>query len=601
MYKMKSQNQTSIFYLLRGYMGKKGILMPFSITLSVLGNLVGILPFVCVWLIIRLLFTEGTAASGNEIVRYAWWAFGFSILFILFYFTALMLSHLAAFRLERNLRYSAMEKAVRMPLGFFTKNSSGKMRKVIDDNAGIVHTFVAHQLPDLAGGLAVFVATLVLMFVFDWRLGIACLVPLVIAFAQFYMMMGKNYAATMGQYMTSLEAMNTEAVEYVRGVPVVKVFQQTVYSFKRFYDSIMDYNKWVKEYAASMRRSMSIYTVAINGFAFLLVPVAIILVGVGGNWQEVTLNLIFYVLVTPFFGQCIMKLMYVLDGYRQAGEAVKRIEALTDEKQQLVTLQPPTPMPSRYDIRFNDVSFRYEGAVKDALSHIDLTIPQGKTVALVGASGSGKTTLARLAARFWDTGNGVVSIGGVNVKRIYPSALMKHISFVFQNTELFKTTVRENILYGNPGAAQADVDRAIDLAQCREIIDKLPHGLDTKIGTEGIYLSGGEQQRIALARAFLKDAPIILLDEATAFADPENEREIQLALARLMQGKTVVMIAHRLTSVTDADNIVVMEEGRIAEQGTHAQLLQKEGLYCRMWKEYQQSVEWDIRKEAKHA
>jgi len=282
-------------------------------------------------------------------------------------------------------------------------------------------------------------------------------------------------------------------------------------------------------------------------------------------------------------------------------EAVKRIEALTDEKQQPVTLQPPTPMPSRYDIRFNNVSFRYDGASKDALSHIDLTIPQGKTVALVGASGSGKTTLARLAARFWDTSSGVISIGGVNVKQIYPSALMKHISFVFQNTELFKTTVRENILYGKPDAAQADVDRAIDLAQCREIIDKLPHGLDTKIGTEGIYLSGGEQQRIALARAFLKDAPIILLDEATAFADPENEREIQQALMRLMQGKTVVMIAHRLTSVTDADNIVVMEEGHIAEQGTHSQLLQKEGLYCRMWKEYQQSVEWDIRKEAKHA
>lgn len=598
---MKSQKQTSTLTLLRSYMGKKGILMPFSITLSVLGNLVGMIPFVCVWLIIRLLLTQGVAPSGNEIVRYAWWAFGFSILFILLYFTALMLSHLAAFRLERNLRYSAMQKAVRMPLGFFTKNSTGKMRKVIDDNAGIIHTFVAHQLPDLAGGITVFATTLVLMFVFDWRLGLACLIPLVVAFAQFYLMMGKNYAATMQQYMTSLEAMNTEAVEYVRGIPVVKVFQQTVYSFKRFYESIMGYNKWVKEYAASMRRSMSVYTVAINGFAFLLVPLAIILIFIGGNWQQVSLNLIFYVLITPFFGQCIMKLMYVIDGYRQAGEAVGRIEALTDEKQQLAVSQQPVPMPATYDIRLSDVSFRYDGASKDAVSHIDLAIPQGKTVALVGASGSGKTTLARLIARFWDAGRGEVSIGGVDVKQIHPSALMRHISFVFQNTELFKTSIRDNILYGNPDAAPADIDRAIGLAQCRGIIDKLPGGLDTKIGTEGIYLSGGEQQRIALARAFLKDAPIVLLDEATAFADPENEHEIQRALRRLMRGKTVVMIAHRLTSVTDADTIVVMDEGRIAEQGTHSQLLQKEGIYRRMWNEYQQSIEWTIGKEAKHA
>ncbi|MEA4917386.1 MAG: ABC transporter ATP-binding protein [Proteiniphilum sp.] len=590
----------STLSLLRSYMGKKGALMPFSITLSVLGNLVGIIPFVCIWLIIRLLFIQGASATENEIARYAWWAFGFSILFILFYFASLMLSHLAAFRLERNLRYSAMQKTVRMPLGFFTGNSSGKMRKVIDDNAGIVHTFVAHQLPDLAGGITVFITTLILLLVFDWRLGIACLIPLMIAFAQFYMMMGKHYVATMGRFMTSLEAMNAEAVEYVRGIPVVKVFQQSVYTFKRFYNSIMDYNKWVKEYSVSMRKPMLIYTLAINGFAFLLVPLAIILIYIGGSWQQVSLNLIFYILITPFFGQCIMKLMYVLDGYRQAREAVGRIESLTDLKQQLVTSQPPMPMPATYDICFNDVSFRYDGASKDAISHINLIIPQGKSVALVGASGSGKTTLARLIARFWDTGDGVVSIGGVNVKQIHPAELMNHISFVFQNAELFKTSIRENILYGRSDAAPADIDRAIDLAQCREIIDKLPAGIDTKIGTEGIYLSGGEQQRIALARAFLKDAPIVLLDEATAFADPENEQEIQQALQQLMHGKTVVMIAHRLTSVTDADMIVVMEEGGIAEQGTHVQLLQKEGLYKCMWNEYQQSVQWDI-KTTKHA
>lgn len=598
---MKSRTQASILRLLKEYMGGKGYLIPISIVLSVIGNLVGIMPFVFVWLIIRLLLGDGASASENEIIRYAWLAFGFTILFILFYFTSLMLSHLSAFRLERNLRYSAMRKAVRMPLGFFTKNSTGKMRKVIDDNAGIVHTFVAHQLPDLAGGITVFAATLVLMFVFDWRLGIACLLPLLIVFSLFNSMMGKHYATTMQHYMTSLEAMNAEAVEYVRGIPVVKVFQQTVFSFKRFYDSIMDYNKWVKEYAASMRKSMSAYALVINGFAFLLVPLAIILIGIGGNWLQVSLNLIFYMLVTPFFGQCVMKLMYVIDGYRQAGEAVGRIENMMDDKQMLSTLHSAEFIPANYGIRFDDVSFRYEGASKDALSHINLEVPAGHTVALVGTSGSGKTTLARLIARFWDTDHGVVSIGGVNVKHIQPEELMKHISFVFQNTELFKTSIRDNILYGNPDANMDDIERAVDLAQCREIIDKLPEGLDTKIGTEGIYLSGGEQQRIALARAFLKDAPIVLLDEATAFADPENEREIQNALRRLMQGKTVVMIAHRLTSVVGADEIIVMQEGCIIEKGSHYKLLEMEGFYFRMWNEYQQSVQWDIRKTVKHA
>lgn len=591
---MNNKKQPSTLTRLRNHIGEKSILLSVSVILSALGNLLGMIPFVCVWLIIKLLLAEGTSVAGDTIARYAWWAFGFSLLFIVCYFLALMMSHLAAFRLERNLRYSAMKKIMRMPLGFFSNNTTGKMRKVIDDNAGIVHTFVAHQMPDLFGGITVFIATLLLVFIFDWRFGIASLIPLVVSFVQFNRMMGQNYSATMQQYMNSLEAMNTEAVEYVRGIPVVKVFQQTVYSFKRFYDSIMGYNTWVKEYAASMQKSMSIYTVAINGFSLILVPLAIILIMIGGDWQQVTLNLLLYVLITPFFGQCIMKLMYVIDGYRQAGEAVNRIEKLTETGQALQTSQP-LAMPSTYDIRLSDVTFRYGKEGREALSHINLEIPQGKTVALVGASGSGKTTLARLIARFWDTTEGTVSIGGIDVKHLHPEELMQHISFVFQNTELFKTSIRENILYGKPDASPQEIERAITLAQCKEIINKLPNGIDTKIGTEGIYLSGGEQQRIALARAFLKDAPIVLLDEATAFADPENEHEIQEALRQLMKGKTVVMIAHRLTSITDADSIIVMHEGHIVEQGNHQELLAKEGLYLRMWNEYLASIEWSIK------
>ena len=567
---------------------------------SALSALGGIAPLVLIWLIVRELFAAGgVPADYTRIITYAWWAAGTAVAGVILYFAALMLSHLMAFRVESNLRREAMRKIVRMPLGFFDIHTSGKIRKVIDDNAGITHTFLAHQMPDLAATVLVPVVALILIFVFDWRLGLASLVPVLVAFGLMMTMMGGKSQQFMKNYMTSLEEMNTEAVEYVRGIPVVKVFQQTIFSFKNFHRSIMNYNKMVIQYTMGWEKPMSAYTVAINSFVFVLAPVAILLIGSTGNYAGVLLNFFLFVLVTPVFSQSIMKSMYLQQALGQASEAIGRLDGLMDYET-LPETNMPQPMKD-FGIRFDEVTFSYPGAQQNAVDKVSFTIPQGKTVALVGASGSGKTTIARLVPRFWEARRGSVEIGGVDVKEIDPQQLMKHISFVFQNTKLFKTTLLENITYGNPEATMEEVNRAVDLAQCRDIIDKQALGLNTKIGVEGTYLSGGEQQRIVLARAILKDAPIVVLDEATAFADPENEHLIHRALGKLTEGKTVLMIAHRLTSIVDADRILVVDNGRIAEQGTHTELLEKKGMYNHMWNEYQQSVRWTIGKEAHHA
>lgn len=553
------------------------------------------LPYILIWLIVRELLEYGEITSSGNVVTYAWWAAGMAVASIVLYFAALMSSHLAAFRVESNLRKEAMRQIVRMPLGFFDINTSGRIRKIIDDNAGVTHSFLAHQLPDLAATFLVPLVAVILIFMFDWILGLACIVPVIIAMLVMGFMMNAEGRQFMKSYMTSLEEMNTEAVEYVRGIPVVKVFQQTIYSFKNFHRCIMNYNKMVFGYTRMWEKPMSLYTVIINGFVFFLAPLAILLIGYSGNYASVLLNFFLFVLITPVFSQSIMKSMYLNQALGQASEAIGRLENLV-AYEHLTVVAHPQPV-KEFSIQFEKVSFSYPGANQKAVDDISFTITQGRTVALVGASGGGKTTIARLVPRFWEATEGKVLIGGINVREIAPEELMKHISFVFQNTKLFKTSLLENIKYGNPNATMEEVERAVDMAQCREIINKLPLGLNTKIGTEGTYLSGGEQQRIVLARAILKNAPIIVLDEATAFADPENEHLIQQALKELTKGKTVLMIAHRLSSITDADNILVIDKGKIAEQGTHAKLLEKQGIYYNMWNEYQQSVRWTIGKE----
>lgn len=583
---------------LQSFMGNRKILLPISMVLSALSALAGMMPYILIWLIVKELFEARGISPTGHVITYAWWAAGSAILCVILYFGALMSSHLAAFRVESNMRREAMRKIVRMPLGFFDNHTSGRIRKIIDDNASITHGFLAHQLPDLAATIIMPVVAILLIFIFDWKLGLACMIPLVASLALMSLMMGGKEREFMKSYMTSLEEMNTEAVEYVRGIPVVKVFQQTIFSFKNFHKSIMNYNKMVYGYTRLWEKPMSAFTVIINSFIFILAPIAILLIGNTGDYAPVLLNFFLFILITPIFSQNIMKSMYLDQALGQASEAIGRLDNLTDFE--MLAEANIRKKMTHFDIRFDNVSFSYPDAAQKAVDNVSFAIPEGKTLALVGASGSGKTTIARLVPRFWEVTEGQVMIGGINVKEIAPKELMKHVSFVFQHTKLFKTTLLENIKYGNPNATMEEVEKAVDMAQCREIIDKQPLGLNTKIGTEGTYLSGGEQQRIVLARAILKNAPIVVLDEATAFADPENEHLIHQALNELTKGKTVLMIAHRLTSITDADNILVIDKGKITEQGTHNELLNQKGIYLNMWNEYQQSVRWTIGKEVVH-
>ena len=573
-------------------MGGRKWLLPCSVGLSAVHGLLALVPFVLLWLVVRTLLTAEGNLAQTPLWDYALAAFVVSVAGVALYFVVLMCSHLAAFRVETNMRRYAMERLMRAPLGFFDTQSTGRMRKIIDEDSAQTHTFLAHILPDVAGSVVAPIGVIVLLLAVDWQLGLASMLPIVGAFAIMGYMTNPKNNDFQRLYLDAQEKMSAEAVEYVRGIPVVKVFQQTVFSFKRFYNSIINYRDLVIQYTLQWRSPMSGYIVAINAFAFVLVPVGILLMAHGSQPSVVVADVVLYVLIAPVISGNIMKMMYLSQNLFMANEAVERLERLTS-----VVPLPESAMPKAaesFDIRLEQVSFRYEGAERDAVSHISLTIPEGKTVALVGASGSGKTTIARLIPRFWDVREGCVRIGGIDVRQIDRGELMRNISFVFQNTRLFKTPILENVRYGSPDATIEQVERAINLSQSREIIDRLPQGLHTVIGSEGTYLSGGEQQRIVLARALLKNAPIVVLDEATAFADPENEHLIRLALSHLTRGKTVLMIAHRLTTVRDADNIVVVDGGKIAEQGTHDELMALQAHYYKMWNEYQKSVAWKL-------
>lgn len=583
------------------YAGNYHALTVLGCVLSGISTILSMLPFVCIWLVVRDLlgaFTAGDISLATESAHYAWMAAGFSAASIFVYFIALNCTHLAAFRTATNMRKKAIHHIVTLPLGYFSQNASGRLRKIIDDNAGLTEGFLAHQLPDLTGAIVMPVAVMILIFLFDWRLGICCLIPMGISVLFLKRMMGGDNAQFMCKYMTALETMNKEAVEYIRGILVVKVFQQTVYSFKNFHAAIEEYEKFASGYALKCRIPLTGFTVTLNSTYVLLIPTAMfILSGVSGRmaYENVVQDFLFYSLFTPVCATMMNRIMFASEQLMAAKSAVSRVDEILQEKP---LKEPEHPMiPADASIVFSDVSFSYPGAKEKALDHISFEVPAGKTVALVGASGSGKSTAASLIPRFYDVQSGSVSIGGVDVRDIEKQELMKRVAFVFQNTCLFKDTLLNNIKAARPDAGSEEVLRAVDDAQCRDIIDRLPNGLDTLVGTGGTYLSGGENQRIALARAILKDAPIIVLDEATAFADAENEHQIQLAFERLTKNKTVLMIAHRLSTIQDADLILVFKDGQIAERGNHEELLASDGIYSSMWQAYQKQIAWKIRKE----
>ncbi len=589
---MSKEKKRFILKRFTPYMGKKKVLLPLSLVLSGISAALNILPFVLVWYITRDILAAPQSIDVSNVGFYASLAFASAAGGIIIYFCALLSSHLAAFRVEVGMQKVGMEKILSMPLGFFDQHSSGKIRKIVNDGAGTTHSFLAHQLPDMAGSVVSPIILIVLIFTVDWRMGIASLIPIILGFITMRFMMsskGKNFQK---MYYDSLEEMSSESVEYIRGIPVVKTFGQTIFSFKRFYDSIIKYKEMVYAYTLLWRKPMSFYSVIMQSAAFFLIPMAIFLIGRGENLSLALADFIFYILISPIFTMLLMKSMYFQQNVMIAGQAIDRLDGLLDYPGMGCT--DNTKKIKKHSIEFRDVVFSYEGSGKRAIDKISFKLNEGETIALVGASGGGKTTIARLAARFWDADEGEVLVGGINVRDISKKELMNNISFIFQNTKLFKGSLRENIVFGKENAEEEEINKAIDFSQSREIIESLPDGIDTVIGSKGTYLSGGEQQRIALARAIVKNAPIVLLDEATAFADPENEHLIQKALKELSRGKTTLMIAHRLTSVQNVDRILVIESGKIAEEGTHRELLDKGGIYKTMWDEYQKSVAWKI-------
>ena len=588
---MKQKKQSSLARIL-GYAGGHRNLTLLGCILSALSAVLGLIPYVCVWLAARDVLETWPALTGvSGSARWGWTAVWTAVISIVLYFAALMSTHIAAFRTARNIRRAAMAHVLKLPLGFFTGSQSGRLRKLIDDNAGLTEDLLAHKLPDLAGTIVTPIAAVLMLFLFDWKMGLLCLLTMVLALLSMCLMMGGKNAGFFHRYQKEIERMSGEAVEYVRGIPVVKMFQQTVYSFKAFYAAIRDYSDLASQYAMSCRVGQTCFLTFINGAFALLIPAALLLAS-GGDVRAVLVNFIFYALFAPACGQMINRIMYMSEAVMEADEAVGRLdEILSQEPMENTGIEK---QPADAAVSFDHVTFTYPGADRPALSDVSFSVRPGQVTALVGPSGGGKTTAASLIPRFWDADSGAVSIGGVNVKEMDTEDLMKQTAFVFQDTRLFKESLLENIRAARPDASREEVLSAAHAAQCDDILEKLPQGLDTVVGARGVYLSGGEQQRIALARAILKDAPIVVLDEATAFADPENEHQIQKAFEALIRNKTVLMIAHRLSTVQDADHIIVLSGGKIAEQGSHESLLAQHGVYAAMWEDYQQSARWKV-------
>lgn len=589
---MKKQSNLS---RLMGYAGRRRYLAYASWVLSAVSALIALVPYWYIWRIIQeVLAVAPDFQRAAGLVRNGWMAVLFAVIAVLVYIAGLMCSHMGAFRVATNLRIAAMEHLVKLPLGAVEAFGSGKLRKIVNESSGATETYLAHQLPDRAGAIATPCGLLALLLVFDWRLGLLSLVPVLLGFLIMMAMTGSRMQQKMKEYQNALEDMSNQAVEYVRGIPVVKTFGQTIFSFKKFKGSIDQYQKWVIAYTKELRTPMMCYTAAING-VFVFLTAGALLFTRDGVTSEFLLNLLFYIIITPIISVTLTRIMFQSENAMIVDDALQRIDSVLSLSPLEEASRPRYPRDG--SIALSHVRFSYDGQ-KDVLKDISLTVPAGQTVAFVGPSGGGKTTLANVIARFFDPQGGSVFIGGVDVKSIPKAELMNTISFVFQNSRLIKTSILENVRMGKPGATREEVLEALENAQCADILEKLPQGVDTVIGAKGVYLSGGEQQRIAIARVMLKNAPILILDEATAFADSDNEAKVQAAFSRLSQGKTVIMIAHRLSTVANVDRIYVIQDGRLAESGTSEELLARNGLFRSMWENYQTFVQWKVEKEA---
>ncbi|MDE6425491.1 MAG: ABC transporter ATP-binding protein/permease [Ruminococcus sp.] len=581
------------FSELMGYAGKHKYLTYASLILSVISAFLALLPFVFIFFIIKeVIEVAPNFSEALDVVRNGWLAAVFALISIVIYISGLMCSHFSAFRIAGNMRKTLMSHIAKLPLGFIGEMGSGKIRRIVNDSSAATETYLAHQLPDMAGAIATPIGMIIMMFLFDWRFELICLVPVILGFASMFKMAGPKMADDMKNYQNALADMNNEAVEYVRGIPVVKTFGQTVHTFKRFKGSIDNYYKFCISYCKKCRIPMLLYTVCINSTFAFLITFALILTDGEAVAQSVLLSFIFYVIFTPVIATSMSKVLYMSENGMVVADALERVHSILDM----------TPLPNAVknektidnSVEFKNVSFRYNGAETYALQNVSFKVQSGETIALVGPSGGGKTTVAGLISRFWDVAAGEIKVGDVNVKNIKKSELMETVSYVFQDSRLLKTSIFENVRLSKPNASRKQVQDALHKAQCDDIIAKLPNGIDTVIGAKGVYLSGGEQQRIAIARVMLKNAPIIILDEATAFADPENEALVQKAFEELSKDKTVIMIAHRLTTVRNADSIIVLRDGKIEESGTHDVLAEKNGLYAKMWNDYQTSVSWKV-------
>lgn len=593
----ETQNKNKFIRLLN-YSGNYKYLTIVGMFLSALSAICLLVPFVYIWDVVNALLAvapDFTKAQNLDV--YAINAFTFAVLGIILNFFGLMGTHLSAFKNEKNMKDAAIKHLLKLPLGYFSNHTSGGLRKIIDYSTAKTEIFLAHQLFDLTGAIVTPIVFLILLFSFDWRLGLICLIPIILCFVFMYPMFSKESRNSMEKYEKYLEEMNGEAVEYVRGIPVTKAFQQSIYSFKNFINAIKNYGKFSAEYSMSTHIPMTAFTVSINGFFALLIPAGILLAGSVVDVKFFA-NFMFYIIFTPICAVMMMKIMTVSQDWMLASCALDSIEAILNENPLVDPINPQKP--KNHSIEFEGVYFDYENADGDEhiLNDVNLKINENETVVLVGPSGGGKTTIASLIPRFWDVNQGSIKVGDVDVRSISTKELMKNISFVFQNTTLFKDSIYNNVAIGRKGASRDDVKKALSLTQCDDIIDELPDGINTVIGSEGTYLSGGQQQRIALARAVLKDAPIIILDEATALADPENEYLIQKAISEITKDKTVIMIAHRLSSVKNVDKIYVVENGRIVEEGNHHTLIDSGGIYSRMWDEFNQSIQWKVKSEA---